>query len=157
LLQLCRCQKQPCTNTTFLRFANVTSGFPGNERVLVLNLYPIRCRVLRTSSSGRVFDPRILRIFSERCCGVRRSTLSPAVQNQRGSFGVGLIVFLSLMGAPSAEACFEENYTLVVNWDVATNGALEALRASDVIPIVLSADQRFVLLPHSVALRPLLR
>ena len=55
----CWCQKQPCTNITFLRDLNTRSGRPGRDAACKRWRYPESWRMWRTNSSGLVFVPRI--------------------------------------------------------------------------------------------------
>lgn len=62
----CRCQKQPCTKTTFRRDRNTRSGRPGKSFACSRYRYPIPCTRRRTSNSGLVSFERILLINSLR-------------------------------------------------------------------------------------------
>ncbi len=66
LRQLCRCQKQPWTKTTFIRPEKTRSGEPGRCLECSLNRYPRRCASLRTISSGAVSRLVIARMISDR-------------------------------------------------------------------------------------------
>jgi len=68
---LCLCQKQPCTNITVLYFGRTISGLPGRSLQFILNRNPMRCRRLRTISSGFVFAERIRDIFQLRLSCVK--------------------------------------------------------------------------------------
>lgn len=54
----CRCQKQPCTNTTVRYFGKTISGFPGNSLLCSRYRNPRACKYFLTVSSGVVFSPR---------------------------------------------------------------------------------------------------
>ena len=53
--QLCRCQKQPCTNTTTRCRGNTTSGRPGRACACSRKRRPSAWAAERTRSSGDVF------------------------------------------------------------------------------------------------------
>lgn len=58
-----RCQKQPCTNTTFRRAGKTKSGHPGRSRRCRRYRYPSACNSRRTTNSGPVslFRTRAMR------------------------------------------------------------------------------------------------
>ena len=74
-LQRCMCQKQPCTNITFLWRVRTISGQPGSFRWWRRNLYPRRCTSLRTIISGFVSLPRIRDMQYLRCLVVKTSAI----------------------------------------------------------------------------------
>ena len=76
-LQLCRCQKQPCTNTAVRCIGSTISGQPGRSARCRRKRYPSRCRHCRTSNSGVVSFDRIRDMQCDRCCLVRLSTVLP--------------------------------------------------------------------------------
>jgi len=76
---LCRCQKQPCTNTIVRCFGRTISGLPGKSFRWSEKRNPIRCNAERTVFSGFVFLSRIRPIFQLRFPVVRLSVMiSPA-------------------------------------------------------------------------------
>jgi hypothetical protein len=60
---LCRCQKQPFTNTTVRCFERTRSGVPGRSLRWSRNRNPNACSALRTFSSGRVSYRLTLRMM----------------------------------------------------------------------------------------------
>lgn len=66
-LQLCMCQKHPCTKTTFCLLTKTMSGLPGRSDRCSLNRKPNRWTRDRTISSGLVSFERIAAIFRLRC------------------------------------------------------------------------------------------
>ena len=51
------------------------SGVPGSDFTLTLNLKPLRCSAERTTLSGPVSDPRMLRMMRLRTAGDTRSAI----------------------------------------------------------------------------------
>jgi len=76
LQPLCRCQKQPCTNTTVRYFFRTKSGVPGRFLLCSLKRYPIRCRAERSLNSGLVSLPDTRDIIQERFFGDTISAIS---------------------------------------------------------------------------------
>lgn len=65
-LQLCRCQKHPCTKMTFRCLGKTMSGFPGKSIRCNRKRNPIRWISERTASSGAVLRGPMLAMISER-------------------------------------------------------------------------------------------
>lgn len=74
-----RCQKHPCTKTTVRCFGRTMSGFPGSFRPCRRKRNPCRWSALRRLTSGLVFSERMRDIRSDRCVGVRLSTIASRI------------------------------------------------------------------------------
>ena len=72
----CRCQKQPCTNTTARLAGSTISGLPGRSLWRSEKRNPRRCSNDRTRFSGAVSRPRMRLMLQLRCSGVMRSMAS---------------------------------------------------------------------------------
>ncbi len=72
----CRCQKHPCTKTTFRRLRKTMSGRPGKSAACRRNRYPMPWSMRRTTHSGLVSRPLIRDILSLRCRGLSESIQS---------------------------------------------------------------------------------
>lgn len=79
---LCRCQKQPCTNTTVRLLTRTMSGFPGKSARCNLNRRPIRCRIDRTCTSGLVSRALMRDMFQLRRAGVILSAIAFSCVNR---------------------------------------------------------------------------
>ena len=71
-----RCQKHPWTKIAILSRGRTMSGRPGRSLRCKRNRKPIRCRRLRTASSGRVSHARTHDINFDRFSGVSVSMLN---------------------------------------------------------------------------------
>ena len=72
--QLCLCQKQPLTKTTFRKRRKTRSGVPGNSLTCKRYRYPRLCAIFRTAYSGRVSFALMRLISALRFSGLIMST-----------------------------------------------------------------------------------